>query len=47
MVYKRDSRTDIARLAESDRVTEIAKMLSGSVVTEAALSQAEILLGRK
>ena len=47
VVYKRDSRTDIARLAESDRVTEIAKMLSGSVVTEAALSQAEILLGRK
>lgn len=46
VVYKRDSRTDITRLAEEDRVNEIAKMLSGSIVTDAALSQARILLGR-
>ncbi len=47
VVYKEQSRTNITRLAEADRVTEIAKMLSGSTVTDAALSQANILLGRK
>lgn len=47
VVYKEQSRTDIARLADEERVTEIAKMLSGSTITDAALSQANILLGRK
>ena len=46
VVYKRDSRTNINRLQEAERVEEIAKMLSGSVITEAALSQARLLLGR-
>ena len=46
VVYKRDGRTDIARLDDTQRVTEIAKMLSGAEVTDAALAQASILLGR-
>ena len=45
VVYKRDGRTDIARLTPEERVTEIAKMLSGSEITDAALTQARILLG--
>ncbi len=45
VVYKRDGRTGIARLTPEERVTEIAKMLSGSEITEAALTQARILLG--
>ena len=45
VVYKQDSRTNISRLCEDDRITEIAKMLSGSEITAAALSQARILLG--
>ena len=45
VVYKQDSRTNISRLGEDDRITEIAKMLSGSEITAAALSQARILLG--
>lgn len=44
VVYKEDSRTNITLLADNQRVEEIAKMLSGSVVTEAALAQARLLL---
>lgn len=44
VVYKEDSRTNIMHLADSQRVEEIAKMLSGSVVTDAALEQARLLL---
>lgn len=44
VVYKRDGRTDIARLTDDERTTEIAKMLSGSQITDAALQQAQILL---
>ncbi|MBQ8779150.1 MAG: DNA repair protein RecN [Alistipes sp.] len=46
VVYKRDNRTNITHLQADERVEEIAKMLSGSVITEAALSQARVLLGR-
>ena len=46
VVYKQNSRTNIARLQADERVEEIAKMLSGSAITEAALSQAKLLLGR-
>ena len=46
VVYKQNSRTNIANLRDDERVEEIAKMLSGSVITEAALSQARVLLGR-
>lgn len=45
VVYKENSRTDIKRLSAEERVVEIAKMLSGSQVSDAALSQARILLG--
>ena len=45
VVYKQDSRTNISRLGDDDRITEIAKMLSGSEISAAALSQARILLG--
>lgn len=45
VVYKQDSRTNITRLEEQERITEIAKMLSGSELTSAALSQARLLLG--
>lgn len=46
VVYKRSGRTDITRLSEDDRIAEIAKMLSGSQVTTAAVAQARILLKR-
>ena len=45
VVYKHDSRTNLTRLGEEERVTEIAKMLSGSEISSAALSQARLLLG--
>lgn len=45
VVYKEQSTTRLARLGEDDRITEIAKMLSGSEITSAAMSQARILLG--
>ncbi len=47
VVYKQEGRTRIARLEEREREAEIAKMLSGSEITDAALAQARILLGRK
>lgn len=47
-VYKRDSDTEtnshIRRLTDEERVEEIAHMLSGSTLTEAALSNAKSLL---
>lgn len=45
VVYKEQSTTRLTRLGEDDRITEIAKMLSGSQITSAAMSQARILLG--
>ena len=47
VVYKEQSRTNIVRLGDEERVREIAKMLSGSTITDAALSQAAILLGKR
>ncbi len=46
VVYKRDGRTSLSRLTDEEREVEIAKMLSGSDITDAALTQARILLGR-
>lgn len=45
VVYKEEGRTHIRRLGRVERTIEIAKMLSGAEVTEAALQQAKILLG--
>lgn len=45
VVYKADSKTQIRRLTDAERTNEIAKMLSGAEITEAALAQATILLG--
>lgn len=45
VVYKEQSTTHLTRLGEDDRITEIAKMLSGSQITSAAMLQARILLG--
>lgn len=44
LVYKEGGSTDIRRLTAEERIGEIAKMLSGSVVTEAAAGQARELL---
>lgn len=48
-VYKRDNDTEtnshIRRLTNEERVEEIAHMLSGATLTEAALSNAKALLG--
>lgn len=46
VVYKENSRTNILLLDGVQRVEEIAKMLSGSEVTEAAIAQAKLLLGK-
>ena len=46
VVYKEEGRTNIRHLAVSERVDEIAKMLSGSEITDAARKQARILLGK-
>ena len=46
VVYKENSHTHIKRLGSEERVVEIAKMLSGSQVSDAALTQAKILLGQ-
>ena len=40
------SREGRFRLGDEERVTEIAKMLSGSEITDAAVAQARILLGK-
>ena len=47
VVRKQEGRTGITRLSADERVTEIAKMLSGSEITDAALAQARILLGKE
>lgn len=44
VVYKEQSRTHLSLLSPEQRVEELAKMLSGSDVTAAALEQAKILL---
>jgi DNA repair protein RecN (Recombination protein N) len=48
VVYKEDTRdatyTRIKKLEKEDRVTEIARMLSGEEVSEEALSNARVLL---
>ncbi|MFI3285255.1 MAG: DNA repair protein RecN [Rikenellaceae bacterium] len=46
VVYKREGRTNIAKLSAEERIEHIATMLSGSQITEAALEQAKILLKR-
>lgn len=46
VVSKQEGRTVIARLTDDERIGEIAKMLSGNTVTDAALAQARILLGK-
>ena len=50
-VYKKDNETEtnshIRRLADEERVEEIAHMLSGATLTEAALNNAKALLGIK
>lgn len=49
LVYKEDlkdvTNTNIRRLTPEERVREIAKMLSGTQITEAAIRQAKTLLG--
>jgi DNA repair protein RecN (Recombination protein N) len=47
VVYKKNSRTNISALDSEQRVMEIAKMLSGSEITDAALTQAKLLLEKK
>lgn len=48
-VYKKDNDTEtnshIRRLADEERVEELAQMLSGSTLTDAALNNARVLLG--
>lgn len=50
-VFKTDSDTktitNITRLSEDERVTEIAKMLSGSTLADAAIENARALLARR
>lgn len=45
VVYKESGHTNIRPITKSERVDEIAKMLSGSEITDAARKQAKILLG--
>ncbi len=45
VVYKEDGRSNIRRISAAERIDEIAKMLSGSEITDAARRQAKILLG--
>ena len=46
-VYKEASTTKIELLSSQQRIEEIAKMLSGSTITDAARAQATILLGSR
>lgn len=50
-VYKEDTDTGanshIRRLTNEERVKEIANMLSGATLTDAALNNAKVLLGYK
>ena len=45
VVYKSEGKTNIRRLSKVERIDEIAKMLSGSEISDAARKQAKILLG--
>ena len=45
LVSKQDGTTSIRHLDAQERVQEIARLLSGSVVTDAAIATAEALLG--
>ena len=45
VVYKSEGVTNIRKLSKTERIDEIAKMLSGSTITDAARKQAKILLG--
>lgn len=45
VVYKSEGVTNIRKLSKIERIDEIAKMLSGSTITDAARKQAKILLG--
>ena len=45
VVYKSEGKTNIRRLSKAERIDEIAKMLSGSEISDAARKQAKILLG--
>ncbi len=45
VVYKSEGRTNITKLNADERIKQIATMLSGSEITDAALEQAKILLG--
>ena len=47
LVYKSDSTTNMRQLSDDERITEIAKMLSGENITDAAIEQAQILLGKR
>ena len=44
VVYKSEGRSNIRRLTQAERIDEIATMISGSTITEAARKQAKILL---
>lgn len=44
VVFKADGRSNIRRLSQSERIDEIATMISGSTITDAARQQAKILL---
>jgi len=46
-VYKEASTTKIELLSPQQRIEEIAKMLSGSAITDAARAQATILIGNR
>jgi DNA repair protein RecN (Recombination protein N) len=45
LVSKENDVTSIRPLSPAERVQEIARLLSGSVITEAAVANAESLLG--
>ena len=45
VVFKNEGKTNIRRLSKAERIDEIAKMLSGSEISDAARRQAKILLG--
>lgn len=45
VVFKNEGKTNIRQLSNSERIDEIAKMLSGSEISDAARRQAQILLG--
>lgn len=47
VVYKEAGHTKLKPLNQDERLQEIAKMLSGAEITQAALEQAEILLNSK